>query len=82
MPVLMPVYEKVETIVLAFLRSGLRHGKFGSLQPLPNGEFAVTTSGGSGFLVKSTAAGWRVQKGLMVGVDADLLEAARLAAES
>jgi hypothetical protein len=74
----MPIYEKIETIVLSFLSNGCTSGTFGSIARGLNGGFQVSTSGHT-FDVRTTAIGWAVTNGYFVGEDADLIEAARLA---
>jgi hypothetical protein len=74
----MPIYEKIETIVLSFLANGCTSGTFGSIGRGLNGNFLISTSGYT-FDVCTTAVGWAVSNGCFVGEDADLIEAARLA---
>ncbi len=86
-----PTYEKIETIVLAYLHHGTTSGTFGSLVEVP--AFTVRCIDGDDLIVPSsyrvvaddktfnvriTDHGRQVQRGPLVGIDPDLLEAARL----
>jgi hypothetical protein len=86
-----PTCEKIETIVLAYLHHGSTSGAFGTLVEVP--AFTVRCIDGDDlivpssfrviadertFNVRTTQQGWCVQRGQLVGVDGDLLEAARL----
>jgi hypothetical protein len=86
-----PTHEKIETIVLCFLHHGTTSGAFGTLVEVPaftvrciDGDDLIVPSSyrvvadGRTFNVRATELGWQVQRGPLLGIDPDLLEAARL----
>lgn len=74
----LPLHEKVETIVLCFLKSGLTEGAFGSVSRGDDGALHVRAEGRT-LAVRGVRGGWAVRCGAHEGVDRELIDAARLA---
>lgn len=72
--------EKVEVVVMGYLRSQITSGLFGSLELLERGEFRVLVSGLT-FSVRRGRTGWIVNHRTAQVVKEGLYEAARVALE-
>lgn len=73
--------EKVETIVDSHLASGTTSGTLGSLVRLDEGGYRVVADGLT-VIVRSIAAGWSVRFKGFEGIDASLIDAARMALDA
>jgi hypothetical protein len=67
--------EKIETIVLCFLKDRTTAGTFGSLTPGDDGRFTVQADGRT-FTVGTDRLGWHVAAGHFTAHASDLYEAA------
>ena len=74
-------HEKIETIVDCFLTDRTPIGVMGSMVEHAPGHYRVYADGKC-FSVKSTKLGWEVKLGLIVAIDGQLIEAARLCIEA
>jgi hypothetical protein len=70
----MSTAEKIETIVNAFIKSGCKSGRMGSLVTDENGSYLVHADGKT-FRVTGCAQGWKVRSGLMVAINSSMFAA-------
>ena len=71
--------EKIETIVMSFLKSQTAAGAFGEIVEFEPGHYRVTTDGKTYIVRSPNAAGWSVSFKGFRGIDRDLYTAARFA---